>query len=688
MKAVSAALRAFAWVLFLGLLITACGSTGDASSHSGRGSEGAGGRGGSQAASGSQGATNPSLAGGTGGDIGVGGKPIVSFSVEPPSAQLELPVHTSGTQAFQAVAHYADGTSGVLTDVSWSADGLALGSIDGSGVFTATGELGGLAKVTAKSGSSVATADLMVRIHVSFVGPNVSAAAQAALDGASGADASITWAYPYDGTVFPRGIAGPPLMWMGGLTTDAYRFHWQSASYELDAYATLLPGRYDLDAALWEQMSRSTSGALTLDVARFDGAAAKTVLHHQYSIAPASMRGSIYYWAIDTGRVMRIKPGATAPDDFLSSESAYTTCPSCHTVSADGARLVMNEGSWPNEVSVSRNIAAQTDDLKTLPSGGSGASRWALAGLSADGKVVVENFASLRGDIGKVTGAFDSVTGAVIPNSGLDKPLHMPAFSPDDQLLAYIDGVGGDLRAFDWSAADRKASGDRLLVAAGGASATKILGFPSATPDHQWVAYQRSSALGSMGNAGDLYLASVATPGVEIALDALNGASYPFAAGDRDRHLSYEPTFAPVAAGGYFWVVFHSRRTFGNALTGDAYTGEGKGVKQLWVAAIDQNPVAGKDPSHPAFRLPGQSIGTLNMRGYWALDPCKADGLGCDSGVDCCGGYCDPGDGGVAMCKSMSSGCSSSGDHCATAADCCDHALVCINGVCSEEAPH
>ena len=67
-----------------------------------------------------------------------------------------------------------------------------------------------------------------------------------------------------------------------------------------------------------------------------------------------------------------------------------------------------------------------------------------------------------------------------------------------------------------------------------------------------------------------------------------------------------------MAAGGYFWVTT-SRRTYGNVLTGDKTT-----VKQLWVAAIDQSPTAGKDPSHPPFHLTGQVETNLAMRGFYA----------------------------------------------------------------------
>jgi hypothetical protein len=609
-------------------------------------------------------AGGPSADSGAGADSGgIGAPKLVALGIQPLQASIESLNGAPATQQFQAMAQYADGSVAPVSGASWTRDDPQVGAIDGAGLYTANGSQGGVVHVTATYQGQTAAATLVVKLHLQENPGNVPGAVQTSLVNATMLDTQVVWAYPYDATVFPRGVGEAPLMWNNGA------------------------GRYDFAAGDWQKFIDSTSGAAELKVTRYSGGAATIIGDLQWTVAPASMRGTIYYWAINTGRVMRIQAGATQPDDFLGPS---VTCPSCHTVSANGRHLLMNEGAWPEEVAHNYDLQSSADTYSGYDSMNSGASAWALPGLTPDGAVLVENFAPLRGNIGKQTGAFDASTGAAIPNTGLDGlQLWMPAFSPDGKLLAYVDPTTHDLRAFDWDATNRKATNDRLIVAAGSNSATAQIQFPTVSPDHQWIVYQRGPGLGSLGIPGDLYVASVASPGTEIRLDALDGTSYPFAAGDRDRHLSYEPTFAPVAAGGYFWIVFHSRRTWGNAITGPAYVQEGQGVKQLWVAAFDQAPQAGKDPSHSAFYLPGQDPTTLNMRGYWALDPCKGDGQGCQSGTECCGGYCGPAPDGGLVCTSVGSGCSQDGNKCTTSSDCCgaQQGATCINGVCSEPPP-
>jgi hypothetical protein len=385
---------------------------------------------------------------------------------------------------------------------------------------------------------------------------------------------------------------------------------------------------------------------------------------------------------------MRIKPGATAPDDF--SAGTFGALPTagctmtCHTVSADGSTLVSGGDT----------LGGSYDLLKNQPihdiggAAGSGQKRaWSNSALSPNGKYMVQNGdTSIPGPPGAGTGLWDTATGALVTGSGLDAShLSMPSFAPDGTKLAYVGLTGADLGTlsvwgFDLPGA--KVVGSPLKLVDKGAG--QPIAWPSMTPDAKWAIYHRGPNDTRTGLA-DLFFASTVTPGQEVRLAKLDGDGYPFAAGTRDLSYNYEPTFAPVPSGGFFWVVFTSRRTYGNQRL------EGKdAVKLLWVAAIDLNPTAGADPSHPAFLLPGQDETQINMRGFWALDPCKGDGAGCATGTECCGGFCDGSgaDGGL-VCKSAGT-CSQDGDKCNATADCCNAAggSTCINHVCAEPGPH
>jgi hypothetical protein len=156
----------------------------------------------------------------------------------------------------------------------------------------------------------------------------------------------------------------------------------------------------------------------------------------------------------------------------------------------------------------------------------------------------------------------------------------------------------------------------------------------------------------------------------------------------------------PIPSGGYVWVVFTSRRMYGNVATLAPSTSDPRNydfrnisnytTKKLWVAAIDLNAAPGTDPSHPAFYLPGQEIRAGNSRGFWTTEPCRADMIGCESGDECCGGYCQPsGDGGLA-CTSTPPVCANTSEKCTTDADCCpvpEGPVACVGGYCSLSVP-
>jgi hypothetical protein len=147
-----------------------------------------------------------------------------------------------------------------------------------------------------------------------------------------------------------------------------------------------------------------------------------------------------------------------------------------------------------------------------------------------------------------------------------------------------------------------------------------------------------------MGNTGELWWADVAS-GMAHRLDQLNGYGatgniyLPDNAGGAATHtaaqdvtLNYEPTVNPIASGGYAWVVFTSRRMYGNVAQLAPWVSDPRNYawrdqitdKKLWVAAVDLNATPGQDPSHPAFYLPAQELHAGNSRGYWSVEACRA----------------------------------------------------------------
>jgi hypothetical protein len=161
-----------------------------------------------------------------------------------------------------------------------------------------------------------------------------------------------------------------------------------------------------------------------------------------------------------------------------------------------------------------------------------------------------------------------------------------------------------------------------------------------------------------------------------VRLDKANGFGH---IPDLETAENYEPTFVPVASGGYLWLVYVSERQYGNTLTNQDVATR---TKQLWVTAIDPFPAPGADPSHPGFWLPGQELDNNNMRGYAALNECKEIGETCEAGYDCCSGFCVEIDGAF-VCDDTPPSCSPNGSACEDSSDCCDPDAECIAGFCS-----
>ncbi len=543
------------------------------------------------------------------------------------------------------------------------------------------------------------------------------AATATALQAGGPLDPAMKWLYPYDNTIFPGGLAAPILQWApqsGGADGVYVHMHSQLFDYK-GCFGPTNPARIPIPANIWTTAWRQSNGAtdpLRVELTTIVGGKASGPIGETWVFALGSLKGAIYYntytspQVMNNGAVMRIKPGATSPTALLSiaGMSPQGPCISCHSLSADGSMLVAQRHQYPPGLQQSESY-----DLKMTPTPNPSAplgrvtnDDWGFSAIYPDGSRLLTDgapgtsgpiFPAAPGSNPGMEGPlasemYDPRTGAKIPFTGLlGKYAKMPMFSPDGRKIVFNNhdaGAGHSLAVQDFDRATNTFSNAKVIYT----SATLYPGWPFFTPDSKSVVFVLGDAdnfasthnpPGQMVAKGDLYVIDVATNTVR-ALDAANGllpggALYlPYAG--RDAHVDFYPTVSPVGAGGYFWVFFTSRRNYGNLLV---TTADDTKSKKIWVSAISIGAAPGDDPSHPAFYLPGQEDGSGNIRAFATLEPCKAAGESCQSGVDCCGGACTNGQCGTPQ------GCAKTDEKCTTTADCCTSppGRECINGFCA-----
>lgn len=504
---------------------------------------------------------------------------------------------------------------GVPVDANWSNEATFLGSVNDDGLVSVSADYGGKIYVEAEYNGLKAQAVVGVLYKKQLVLGDFPPGDMGLLDAAVNPDPAAILAYPYDGMVYPKGLPAPEVMWNGTVAGDKFLLRVTGELVDLKIYTLAEPpSRFMPDQPTWNQMAETVSGDdVNMRLHRLSAGVATVVADDTWTISAQPLIGTVYYWANSLGRVLRIKPGALAPEDFLLA-GGQDGCSTCHSVSANGKTLILG-----GDISVSNWDLVSNSTKLDLTTVGKPIRDWAMPAISADGAVVVENGESmLPGPPGAHDGMWDAVTGTKIPSALDGILLNMPAFSANNKKLVYVDHTTLALAVYDYDPAVKNVSNPIELVPPGADPTLNGITFPSVMPDGSWAVYHRGAypaSLDTRNGPGHLYLASTGMPGVEMRLAAAEGDVYPFAAGDRDRHLNYEPTFAPRTSGGYAWAVFTSRRTYGNRLTGDQTV-----VKQLWMMAIDENPTPGVDPSHPPIWMPGQDPNTLNMRGFWALE--------------------------------------------------------------------
>ncbi len=579
----------------------------------------------------------------------------------------------------------------------------------------------------------------------------------------TGASLGLAFLYPYNKTVFPRGMLAPLIQWTWSLgSADAIEIQLNTTSGSFSytgifgppAILTQLGGSFinmPIPQDVWNMATETAGGTdqLTLSLTLAKNGVGYGPISETWTIAPAHLSGVIYYQSYGTqlvqnyggavggngefgGAILSIQPGATAPAVAAGTNAATSGCRVCHSVGAAGSMLVVQHGdSYSTSSAYVLGTTGNTEHVMTHDAAPNGSFPPAIY---ADGSMALTNSGQLLPlptDTTPIT-----VTGMPATNLG------QPAFSPDGTKVVFNPSAGTltnnqTLYVMAFNKATMAFSGATLVASTVGSAAQVKPGWPAFFPDSKSVVYHEQVLTGiendlgtRAGNQAQINWTSVTSSGAVTPLANLNGVGYlpklatpstmkctadgyevaatpsgsiqPNLDHSQDATMNYEPTVNPIASGGYAWVVFTSRRMYGNVATIPPYCSDPRGVnlapntanplatnittKKLWVAAVAINQAAGTDSSFPAFYLPGQELIAGNSRGFWSLDPCEANGASCTSGDECCNGYCEPdGTGGALVCASgnPNNNCSAVGNKCVTATDCCDSSNLCVNGFCT-----
>ncbi|MEO8904155.1 MAG: hypothetical protein ABI488_17515, partial [Polyangiaceae bacterium] len=219
-------LRTLACSTFLGCLLGACGSSPQVSEKGTPHPQG-------DAGDSDGGSSSAAPSGGKGNELAVeadGGSntPIIGVTELKLQVSVDQDTVLVTGKPVNVAAHAKYEDDSLPKSVVWSVDDTRFGSINQDGVFEANGFSAGTVTISAQADSQVATTYIVIAAKLSQNVGNVSAADQATLvQGGIGGPKGVgpdafRFLYPYDNTVFPRGLLAPSLQFGGAVASATY----------------------------------------------------------------------------------------------------------------------------------------------------------------------------------------------------------------------------------------------------------------------------------------------------------------------------------------------------------------------------------------------------------------------------------------------------------------------------------
>lgn len=638
--------------------------------------------------------TPPERDAGIGGGVGRdGGGPPVAFlesiALEPASADLMVEGGAPLTQQFSVVGTYSDGRTEPVAG-RFEVEPLAIGTIDPiSGLMTVHGTVGGEATVRARAvgpnGELVAEATVRVFRRDVFVDPGVAPTIPALFDGPITTDTtrSADLVYPLDGAVMPQNVPPARIAWLRQAVGDVFEVTLTKPNVEVVAYVTSLDWLVGTEA--WRALAQTDPEApAQIRVDRLDAATMEVIEGRTISVrfAAAALSGSIYYWDINAGRIIRINDGTTDRDAFFPSPPLG--CVGCHSVSTSGRYMAGRFGGGDNiggVLDLTKDLTTDPPPLEFPISQMPPSLQWWFSTWSPDDtRMIVSQ--SEGNQMNRAFALVDPFTGmSIMPAAGAlpTGGVTHPAWAPNDSAIAYVQNADvwgganatGDIAMVSVLGPDR--FGAETIVLRGDQvpnprPAGTAASYPTWSPDATQLAFAHGTSSRSENGASALYMMSPDGSRI-VRLDNANGGP--------DTADTFQPRFSPFEQGGYFWMSYLSRRDYGNASSGT----RGTNRQQIWISAIDADAPLDSDPSEVGYWLPGQDTTSLNISAYWAPRACRGDGEACTVASECCSGDCRPDENGVLSCSpEMSTECAELGEACLNSSDCCEG--ICSAGLC------
>ncbi|MBV9949545.1 MAG: hypothetical protein JOZ69_22070, partial [Myxococcales bacterium] len=412
----------------------------------------------------------------------------------------------SGDSGVASVVFHAQTAAGVVVPATWSIDRGELGTLDvSSGTFTPNGEYTGIGTVKGLYGNSEGTATVTIRLHMVQNGGAAGAAATGAagaggqggvggegpggpvddatvarLRGSASAPASeaeFGLLYPYNQTVWPRGLRAPLVQWQTTHAATVAYLHLTQANFEFEGfYAGTALVHQPIDPNAWRAALNGNGGdGLQLEVRIADAAGVYGPRRETWIVAPGVLKGTVYYdsygtalanpvpganGVIPSGAVLAIREGSTDP--VLAIPGTQSQCIACHTVSDDGSTLFApntnfavstydysNSASYDlrnNGTVIANYFADVAGQSSSAPDGTSNNKKFMWAGLWKDGSFAlqgkghVEDGSNATSPPNLQSGVFRRDNASQVKASGFDGVIEeavTPAFSRDGTKVAF-----------------------------------------------------------------------------------------------------------------------------------------------------------------------------------------------------------------------------------------------------------